>query len=133
MKIKNMSAKPIYIGELGVLPNDTKEIPDSYKNHPVVKMYIRRGLVAEVSETKASAEIPDEIGDDSETPVKPDDTPKTPAKSGTKSKASSKVAATKKETENQNSEPPAAENQDEVQENGDSSEGENPEQNTETE
>lgn len=124
MKIKNMSAKPIYIGEIGVLPNDEKEIADSYRNHPVVKMYIRRGLVTEVTETKASGKI--------------GDAPKTPAKPAAKSKASSKTAATKKEPENQNSEPPAAENQDEVQQNGETpevenSDGENTEQNTETE
>ena len=60
MKIKNLSAKPIYIGNAAILPDETKEIADAWKNHPVVKMYIDKKLI-EIADGKSSPDPKKEI------------------------------------------------------------------------
>ena len=47
MKIKNISNKPISFGAFGVLPDEiSPELPGGYgENHPIVKMYVKRGFI----------------------------------------------------------------------------------------
>lgn len=49
MKVKNISNKVIVIGEEVFLPNDEKEIPESYEDNPVVREYLDRKFMADAS------------------------------------------------------------------------------------
>lgn len=44
MKIKNIGGKIIGIGEVTVLPGETKEIPKMYETNPVLEVYKNRGI-----------------------------------------------------------------------------------------
>lgn len=46
MKIKNISGKILGVGlALTVLPGEIKELPAEYENNPVIRNYVRRGIV----------------------------------------------------------------------------------------
>ena len=51
MKIKNISVKPICIGDASLLPGDTAEVGDTFAD--AVGFYISMGLMQEVQEKKA--------------------------------------------------------------------------------
>ena len=51
MKIKNISVKPICIGDASMLPGDTAEVGDTFAD--AVGFYISMGLMQEVQEKKA--------------------------------------------------------------------------------
>lgn len=51
MKIKNISMKPICIGDASLLPGDTAEVGDTFAD--AVGFYISMGLMQEVQEKKA--------------------------------------------------------------------------------
>ena len=51
MKIKNISVKPICIGDASLLPGDTAEVSDTFAD--AVGFYISMGLLQEVQEKKA--------------------------------------------------------------------------------
>lgn len=50
MKIKNISVKPIRIGDASLLPGDTAEVGDTFAD--AVGFYISMGLMQEVQEKK---------------------------------------------------------------------------------
>lgn len=51
MKIENISeGKVIGIGEITVLPGETKEIPESFERSPVLEVYKRMGLARIIGE-----------------------------------------------------------------------------------
>ena len=50
MKIKNISVKPICIGDASLLPGDTAEVGDTFAD--AVGFYISMGLMQEVQEKK---------------------------------------------------------------------------------
>ena len=51
MKIKNISVKPICIGDASMLPGDTAEVGETFAD--AVGFYISMGLMQEVQEKKA--------------------------------------------------------------------------------
>lgn len=51
MKIKNISVKPICVGDASMLPGDTAEVDDTFAD--AVGFYISMGLMQEVQEKKA--------------------------------------------------------------------------------
>ena len=51
MKIKNISVKPICIGDASMLPGDTAEVGETFAD--TVGFYISLGLMQEVQEKKA--------------------------------------------------------------------------------
>lgn len=51
MKIKNISVKPICVGDASMLPGDTAEVGDTFAD--AVGFYISMGLMQEVQEKKA--------------------------------------------------------------------------------
>lgn len=51
MKIKNISVKPICIGDASMLPGDTAEVGETFAD--TVDFYISMGLMQEVQEKKA--------------------------------------------------------------------------------
>lgn len=51
MKIKNISVKPICIGDASMLPGDTAEVGETFAD--TVSFYISMGLMQEVQEKKA--------------------------------------------------------------------------------
>ena len=51
MKIKNISVKPICIGDASMLPGDTAEVGETFADN--VGFYISMGLMQEVQEKKA--------------------------------------------------------------------------------
>lgn len=51
MKIKNVSVKPICVGDASMLPGDTAEVGDTFAD--AVGFYISMGLMQEVQEKKA--------------------------------------------------------------------------------
>ena len=51
MKIKNISVKPICIGDASMLPGDTAEVGETFAD--TVGVYISMGLMQEVQEKKA--------------------------------------------------------------------------------
>lgn len=56
MKIKNVSeGKIIGIGEVTVLPGETKEIPKAFERSPILEIYKKQGF-AEISGKPSSAE-----------------------------------------------------------------------------
>ena len=57
MKIKNISVKPICIGDASLLPGDTAEVGDTFAD--AVGFYISMGLMQEVQEKKKAGQEPD--------------------------------------------------------------------------
>ena len=55
MKIENTSSgKIIGIGEVSVLPGETKEIPEAYETSPILEVYQRQGFVKITGKPKAA-------------------------------------------------------------------------------
>ena len=50
MKIINISRKIIGIDGEPLLPGSAMELPDGYKNHPVIAGYMEKGMLAETDE-----------------------------------------------------------------------------------
>lgn len=50
MVLKNNSTKIIGILETSILPNQTEECPAGYENNPVIKKYIKDGVLSVVKE-----------------------------------------------------------------------------------
>ena len=68
MKIKNISVKPICIGDVSMLPGDTAEVGDTFAD--AVGFYISMGLMQEVQEKKArKAKAEQEPASDASTEV----------------------------------------------------------------
>lgn len=73
MKIKNISNKPISFGSFGILPNETKDIPDSYAKNPIVDMYKKKKYIStDVKETEKKK--PTAKGGDKKPPETPGQT-----------------------------------------------------------
>lgn len=53
MKIKNISNKIIGIGDVTVLPGESKEVPKPYETSPILAVYKESGM-AEISNTSIS-------------------------------------------------------------------------------
>lgn len=54
MKIKNTSSgKIIGIGEVSVLPGETKEIPEAYETSPILEVYRKQGFAKITGKPKA--------------------------------------------------------------------------------
>lgn len=60
IKMTNLSEKVIGVGEVTVLPGETKEVPLAFETSPILKVYKNMGLVSlsgkSTAATKASAE-----------------------------------------------------------------------------
>lgn len=54
MKIKNISNKIIGIGDVTVLPGESKEVPKPYETSPILAVYKESGM-AEISNTSISS------------------------------------------------------------------------------
>ena len=55
MKIENISnGKIIGVGDVSVLPGETKEIPEVYENSPVLDIYMNKGFVKITGKPKAA-------------------------------------------------------------------------------
>lgn len=64
MKIENISeGKVIGIGEITVLPGETKEVPESFERSPVLEVYKRMGLVRITGKPFISKETLEEDAD----------------------------------------------------------------------
>lgn len=54
MKIENTSSgKIIGIGEVSILPGETKEIPEAYETSPILEVYRRQGFAKIIGKPKA--------------------------------------------------------------------------------
>lgn len=60
MKVKNISSKIIGIGEVTILPGETKEIPSNYEGNPTLDVYKTMKMV-EISGKKAPGKSAEEI------------------------------------------------------------------------
>ena len=60
MKAKNISSKIIGIGEVTILPGETKEIPSNYEGNPTLDVYKTMKMV-EISGKKAPGKSAEEI------------------------------------------------------------------------
>lgn len=67
MKIKNISVKPICIGDASLLPGDTAEVGDTFAD--AVGFYISMGLMQEVQEKKTRGKAKDGQEPDSDAPA----------------------------------------------------------------
>lgn len=60
IKMTNLSEKVIGVGEVTVLPGETKEVPRAFETSPILEVYKNMGLVSlsgkSTSATKAAAE-----------------------------------------------------------------------------
>ena len=60
IKMTNLSEKVIGVGEVTVLPGETKEVPIAFETSPILEVYKNMGLVSlsgkSTSATKAAAE-----------------------------------------------------------------------------
>ena len=60
IKMTNLSEKVIGVGEVTVLPGETKEVPIAYETSPILEVYKNMGLVSlsgkSTAATKAAAE-----------------------------------------------------------------------------
>lgn len=55
MKIENISnGKIIGIGDVTVLPGETKDVPEAYETSPILEVYKRNGLAKIIGEPKKS-------------------------------------------------------------------------------
>lgn len=62
MKIENISAgKVIGIGEVTVLPGETKEIPSAYETSPILEIYNRMGFARIIGKPSAPAKTQEEV------------------------------------------------------------------------
>lgn len=62
MKIENISAgKVIGIGEVTVLPGETKEIPLAYETSPILEIYNRMGFARIIGKPSAPAKTQEEV------------------------------------------------------------------------
>ena len=54
MKIENTSSgKIIGIGEVSVLPGETKEVPEAYETSPILEVYRKQGFAKIIGKPKA--------------------------------------------------------------------------------
>ena len=60
IKMTNLSEKVIGVGEVTVLPGETKEVPIAFETSPILEVYKNMGLVSlsgkSTAATKAAAE-----------------------------------------------------------------------------
>lgn len=56
LKMTNTSAKVIGVGDVTVLPGETKEVPSAFENSPVLEVYKNMGLIALSGKAKAEAD-----------------------------------------------------------------------------
>lgn len=64
LKMTNTSAKVIGIGDVTVLPGETKEVPSAYESSPILEVYKSMGFVILSGKTKAQAETDKKAADE---------------------------------------------------------------------
>lgn len=64
LKMTNTSAKVIGIGDVTVLPGETKEVPSAYESSPILEVYKSMGFVILSGKTKAQAEADKKAADE---------------------------------------------------------------------
>ena len=52
MKIVNIGSKIIGIGQVNILPGETKEIPETYEMSPILEVYKKAGLAKVIGKPK---------------------------------------------------------------------------------
>lgn len=61
MKIENTGSKIIGIGNISVLPGETKDIPQAYETSPILEVYKRIGAAKITGKPSTPAKTADEI------------------------------------------------------------------------
>lgn len=56
LKMTNVSAKVIGVGDVTVLPGETKEVPSEFEANPILAMYKSMGFVTMSGKSKAQAD-----------------------------------------------------------------------------
>lgn len=64
MKLKNVGNKVIGIGEVTVLPGETKEIPVAYERSPILEVYKNIGIAEIIGKPKTAEKSAKQIADE---------------------------------------------------------------------
>lgn len=64
MKIENIGGKIIGIGEVTVLPGETKEIPKSHETSPILEVYKNLGMAKITGKATAPAKTAEQIAEE---------------------------------------------------------------------
>ena len=64
MKIKNVSTKIIGIGNLTVLPGETKDVPVGYETNPVLSVYKKCGIAEIVGKASTPTKTKEQIANE---------------------------------------------------------------------
>lgn len=56
LKMTNTSAKVIGVGNVAVLPGETKEVPSAFEESPILEVYKKMGLITLSGKAKADAD-----------------------------------------------------------------------------
>lgn len=55
LKMTNLSVKVIGVGDVTVLPGETKEVPSAFETSPILEVYKNLGMISLSGKTKAAA------------------------------------------------------------------------------
>lgn len=66
MKLENIGRKIIGIGEVTILPGETKDIPEAYQTSPVLEVYKNCGMARITGEPSVSGKTEEELAREKE-------------------------------------------------------------------
>lgn len=66
MKLENIGRKIIGIGEVTILPGETREIPEAYQTSPVLEIYKKCGMARITGEPSVSGKTEEELAREKE-------------------------------------------------------------------
>ena len=72
VKLTNNSAKVIGIGNITVLPGETKDVPDDFERSPILEVYKNLGLITLTGKPKTAQKSEEEIKAEAEKKAKLD-------------------------------------------------------------
>ena len=70
VKLTNNSAKVIGIGNITVLPGETKEVPDDFERSPILEVYKNLGLITLTGKPKTAQKSEEELKAEAEKDAK---------------------------------------------------------------
>lgn len=66
MKFENISKKIIGLGEVTILPGETKDVPKEFEKNPILDFYKKKGMAKITGRTSAPEKTPEQIAKEKE-------------------------------------------------------------------